>query len=75
MGDALIDDQPRLCRGHRRPQQRLLARQPGLQIGKAAHIARQRDLGEIGRRHIAKLAQKYKADHLRLRCGEKAAPP
>src|SRR5258706_4194909 len=64
MCHALVEDQPCPCRSHRLAQQRLLAGQPGLQVTEGMHIGRQRHLCQVCRRHLAKLAQKYEADHL-----------
>jgi hypothetical protein len=61
---ALVEDQPGSCCGHRLAQQRLLARQPVLKVTEGMHIAGQRDLYQVCRRHVTELAQKYKPDHL-----------
>src|SRR5580765_7051300 len=57
MRHALIDDQSRPRSIHGRTKQRLLVRDPFFEVRKRAHAARQRDLGQRGRRHVAKLAQ------------------
>ena len=63
MDHALIDNQPRPGRIHGSAQHRLLARHPILEVLERVHVAGQRNLGQTGRRHIAKLAKEYQANH------------
>lgn len=69
MRHALIDDQLGSGRGHRLAQQRLLTRQPGLQVAQGPHFAGQGNFGKVRRRRLAELAQKHQADHLTTRHG------